>query len=75
MPSPNIRSFDTKIEAEVLSVRFDGGYWIVVDLGAKAVISVEDRGVNPRGGSITYRNTWGLTMTEDFVLRAPRRLG
>lgn len=68
-------SLETKIEADVLSVRFDGGYWIVLNHGAKQVLSVEDLGGEPRAGRLTYLNTWGLTVPMDFFLKAPKRLG
>lgn len=68
-------SLDTKIDAGVLSVRFDGGYWIALAHGAKVVLQVEDRGGSPRAGAVTYRNAWGLVKTEEFTLRAPKRLG
>ena len=69
------RSLESRIRDSALCVRFDSGNWLVVDLGVEEVIKLEDLGENPRAGSVTYRNTWGLTMREDFFLRTPRRLG
>lgn len=69
------QTLETKIEAGVLSVRFDGGYWIVLAHSATHVVKVEDRGGDPRAGTISYRNNWGLTVVENFILRGPKRLG
>ena len=69
------RTLETRIRDHALCVRFDGGTWLVVDLGVEEVIKLEDLGENPRAGSVTYRNMWGLTRTESFYLRAPMRLG
>ena len=74
MPDPTT-SLEAKIEAGLLSVRFDAGYWIVAAHGAKTVLSVEDRGADPRAASIIYRNTWGLTTTINVHMRTPWRLG
>lgn len=65
---------ETKIDAGILSIRFDGGHWLVVDHGAKVVLSVKDHGDNPRAASITYRNTWGKDSTLRVELRTPKRL-
>lgn len=76
MGYPAPMGIETEIDkAGILSIRFDGGHWLVVEHGAKVVLSVEDHGDRPRAASITYRNAWGLPKTMRVELRTPKRLG
>lgn len=43
-------SLETKIEASVLHVRFDGAYWNEAAHGVVKIISVRDLGGEPRAG-------------------------
>jgi hypothetical protein len=69
------QSIAIKIEDGVLFVQFDGGHWIMLMTSVQEVVSIEDRGGNPRCGSVTYLSAWGVKKTEDFALRSPKRLG
>ena len=74
MNAPEMRrSLETKVEAGVLSVQFDGGHWLPLMTSVKKVLSVEDRGGDPRAGSVTYLTAWGIQQTESFFLRTPKR--
>ena len=68
-------TMDTKIEAEVLSVRFDAGYWLLVDHGAKSVLRVEDLGGEPRAGRVPCHpsGSSGERATVGSLLASPYR--
>lgn len=68
-------SIETRIDAGVLHVRFDGGHWLPLINSVKKVLTVEDLGGPPRAGRVTYLTDWGVQKTDDFTLRTPRRLG
>jgi hypothetical protein len=75
MPDPSpTHAIETKIEAGILSLRFDGGYWNILTHGVKRVTAVIDLGDNPRRAKVEWVNEWGLSQSQTAELRAPKRL-